>query len=203
MSALDDFIREGRLLRHSWGRTAEDGRVFACLLSAVAPECAKHKSEAYCPAEVMPLWLAYFTTWLNDAGLLEHWEAHVRRYAKLLPSLPALTPRADWKIRRACVQDSLKYRSAQGPAAAVCRSTIAFLDRAIETGSWNKIGAALVLDAAEKAGVRVGVTAMSTGPWAAALTARSAELDQSLLGRPNVDSLIAQALTILEQEIAA
>jgi len=79
---LDLYIEEGRLIRHAWTRE-EEGRHHACLLAALAPETGEVESADACPADLMPVWLAHVTVWLDDAGTEEAWSGHVRRYASL------------------------------------------------------------------------------------------------------------------------
>ena len=73
------MLREGRLIRHAW----TEGHDRACLLAALSPEAGAAKSASACPAEVMPLWLAHLTPWLDDAPSDEAWPSIVARYAAL------------------------------------------------------------------------------------------------------------------------
>lgn len=84
---LDQYIAEGRLLRDTWQRV-EDGRQYACLLTAISPEALDiAKSGAWsspafaCPASVMPRWFADLVPWLDDAGSLAKWPSVIRRFA--------------------------------------------------------------------------------------------------------------------------
>ncbi len=83
---LDQFIREDRLIRKSWG-TINDR---ACLLVALGgDEVIKHPEA--CPASILPEWLAYLTPWIDDAGTDERWPEVVRTYARLVRASAHLT----------------------------------------------------------------------------------------------------------------
>jgi hypothetical protein len=76
---LDRAVAEGRVIRGEWEAVESQ----ACLLTWLSPEAGAARSERACPAEVMPLWLAYLTTSLNDRTSLGGWELMVPRYAAL------------------------------------------------------------------------------------------------------------------------
>jgi hypothetical protein len=104
---LDQFITEGRLLRGAWHREI-DGREHACLLVALAPECAS-EHERDCPVEVMPAWLAFLTPWLDDAGSSDAWPGVVRRYAALARRWHVLSAedwvRLDYAVRATILRE--------------------------------------------------------------------------------------------------
>ena len=87
---LDAMIAEGRLIREKW----TEGHDRACLLTALSPEAGAAQSAAACPAELMPMWLAYLTPWLDDAPSAEAWPHIVRRYASLARRWHVLDGRA-------------------------------------------------------------------------------------------------------------
>ena len=80
---LDSYIREGRLTRHQWTGTDDQGREIVCLLVALSPEVGENKDPSACPASVMPEWLAHLTPWMDDMGTDAAWYSMVKRYAGL------------------------------------------------------------------------------------------------------------------------
>ena len=76
---LNRHLENGTLIRNEWG----DGKERACLLAALSQEVACGTNAIYCPAEVMPKWLAHLTPWMDDSGTDEAWPEMVRRYAGL------------------------------------------------------------------------------------------------------------------------
>jgi hypothetical protein len=80
-SKLRELLNSGRLIRHDWVRTDEEGRETACLLVALAPQVGKTKSPKSCPAHVMPQWLAHLTPWIDDTGSVAQWRSTILRYA--------------------------------------------------------------------------------------------------------------------------
>ena len=81
---LETYHREGRLIRHAWTGTDDQGREAACLLAALVPECGAKESSSVCPASVLPPWLAHLTPWIDDAGTAEAWPGVVTRYVAIL-----------------------------------------------------------------------------------------------------------------------
>jgi len=75
------YLAEGRVIRHNWTGTDEQGRETACLLAALSPEAGQEGDSSACPAEVMPQWLAWLTPRLDDETSLDYWPSFVREYA--------------------------------------------------------------------------------------------------------------------------
>lgn len=71
----EQMRREGRLLRTAW--TDHDR---ACWIAALSPEAGKARDAAACPAEVMPVWLAYLTPSVDDNVSSPAWPEMARRY---------------------------------------------------------------------------------------------------------------------------
>ena len=80
---LMTMIEDNRILRGNWGMQDDEGRQYACLLGALAPETVKAESAQACPADVMPRWLAYLTPLMDDMGSDIYWPTMVRKYADL------------------------------------------------------------------------------------------------------------------------
>jgi hypothetical protein len=113
---LDLFIAENRLIRKDWGYTDSKGRELACLLAALAPEVGlgEDGEATKCPAEVMPLWLAYLTPWIDDAGGENQWPTVIRRYASLARRWEKLTAE-DWQRLEYKVRSTILREIANSP----------------------------------------------------------------------------------------
>jgi hypothetical protein len=176
---LDQFIRENRLIRKAWTGTDAQGRETACLLAALAPECAKG-NVIECPSELMPQWLAELTPWIDDEPSEEAWPVIVKRYAELSHRWHVLTPdawsRLDFTARSIAVRKAREFVSASevGVMKAI-DDVLALLRRAADGGSVN---------ANEWAAARV-----------AARAARAAEAQAP-------DQIITAILDAIEVEIA-
>ncbi len=176
---LDQFIRENRLIRKAWTGTDAQGRETACLLAALAPECAKG-NVIECPSELMPQWLAELTPWIDDAPSEEAWPVIVKRYAELSHRWHVLTPdawsRLDFTARAIAVRKAREFVPASrvGVMNAI-DDVLALLGRATDGGDVN---------ANEWAAARV-----------AARAARAAEAQAA-------DQIITAILDAIEVEIA-
>jgi hypothetical protein len=109
---LNTLINEGRIVRHAWLGTDEQGRETACLLAALSPEVAEQEAASACPAELMPGWMVYLTPWIDDNSSESTWPSAIRRYAACAARWSALDDAA-WRrvevaARRAAVVEAMK-----------------------------------------------------------------------------------------------
>lgn len=81
LDALDRSIEDRTLVRGRWAFTDSDGRQRVCLLATLSPEVLDGRTALSCPAEIMPLWLAILTPWLDDYPSADMWQLLMRRYA--------------------------------------------------------------------------------------------------------------------------
>ena len=124
-------LADGTLIRESWTGTDSKGRQTACLLAVIVPKCGVDQSAYSCPSEVMPAWLAHLTPWIDDAGTIEAWPAHIREYARLSQSFGRLTTEPEVGRRaligslRAIMVEAVCHGDPDGTVSAV----LALLDR--------------------------------------------------------------------------
>jgi hypothetical protein len=110
---LRTLINEDRIVRGYWTGVDEQGRETACLLAALSPEVVEHDGNASaCPAELMPVWMAYLTPWIDDSASESMWPSAIRRYAACAARWSALDDAA-WRrveiaARRAAVVEAMK-----------------------------------------------------------------------------------------------
>ena len=182
------YLESGRLLRRKWaeGPRGPDGYERACLLVALAPECAEDEDVSACTADVMPAWLAHLTPWMDDAGTEAAWPAMVRRYADLAGRWHVLDDAA-W--RRALLASLLaivtEARShATGDEASACDTVIGLLREQAPAGD-ARWAAWAARDAARDA-------AADAAAWAE----RDAEAEAEA-----VDRITAGILDAIEAEI--
>lgn len=95
LANLDRHIAEGTLIRDDWG----DGINQACLLVAIAPECAAHGDTQDCPTDVMPTWLADCIPYIDDKGSIEAWYTMIERFAKLAHKWHTFSPETWERIK--------------------------------------------------------------------------------------------------------
>lgn len=81
---LLEFAQGGRLIQNYWRRT-EDGRELACLLAAIGPDL---KTPYYCPAAVMPFWMANALMSLSDGVAADKITPLAIRFAEALRVRP-------------------------------------------------------------------------------------------------------------------
>ena len=128
---LNQYIAEGRLIRHAWTGSDKQGRQTACLLAAMSPEVASSSDASACPAHIMPEWLASLTPWMDDSGSDDAWHGMVRRYAAVAARWHVLSDeiwrRLDYTARRIALEDCLQF---SGNVAPVVEGVIALLRRA-------------------------------------------------------------------------
>jgi hypothetical protein len=93
VARFDKFYAEGRLTRHEW-RDRRDGKDYACALSAFSlavyraagvPEDERTVEPVdACPANLLPLWFARLTPWINDLCAGETWLQTVLRWRNIV-----------------------------------------------------------------------------------------------------------------------
>ena len=175
---LDQFIRENRLIRKAWTGTDAQGRETACLLAALAPECAKG-NVIECPSELMPQWLAELTPWIDDEPSEEAWPVIVKRYAELSHRWHVLTPdawsRLDFTARAIAVRKAREFVPASrvGVMNAI-DDVLALLGRATDGGdvNANEWAAARVAARAARA---AEASVAAEGAWAVRAAAGAAD----------------------------
>lgn len=90
---IAQFVAEGRIIKDEWHGKDEQGRELACLLGAADPNI---KSSDDCPADLMPQWLAFLTTCINDEVSEKNRPEIIQRYAELVVRWHVLDDAA-WK----------------------------------------------------------------------------------------------------------
>jgi hypothetical protein len=195
LDRLDLCIAEGRLirgLRGQWWREA-DGKFAVDLLTALAPECNVASTVAVCPPEVMPVWLAELTLFINDSGTDEHWPAVVRRYAALARRWGALDAgawrRLDYACRAVAVRELISHIGA-GERGAI-DDALEMLDR-VSRGSDDDVYKTGDGGVVVSAMVAVKAAAVATVVMARAAVATAA-----------ADRIIDGVLDAIEREIEA
>ncbi|MGL4573321.1 MAG: hypothetical protein ACRCV9_00865 [Burkholderiaceae bacterium] len=185
---LLSIIEEGLLTRNRWKAEDEQGRILACALTAAAPICGKKKSAAFCPAEIMPSWLAHLVPWMSDSGTISNWLPYMRRFAAILARLHVIDDSrlelAHKQILAAFVREAMLHTKNE-KALTVCESIAATL----ESGLWpvdKQCAGAAAAAAAAAAGAR--------GAREAARAARAAAAEAA-------DRMIDSTLLILESKI--
>ncbi len=175
---LNVMIREDRITRREWSGYDAQGREMACLLAALSPEAGSVGRVEACPAEVMPLWFARLTPWIDDQGSAAEWPRTVRRYAACAARWSALDDAA-WRrvevaARRATVVEAMGHTTDERVLDA-CHGVLVWLDDDMPESSRTAVMAAA--EAAETAAraARAAATAetVRTAGWAA-WTARAA-----------------------------
>ena len=73
LERLNQLVSENRIIRNAWFGIDEQGRATACLLATLSPEAGDAENPDFCPAAVMPLWLAHLTPWIDDACTSAAW----------------------------------------------------------------------------------------------------------------------------------
>lgn len=138
---LNSHITNGTLVRHEWTGTDSEGRATACLLAAVFPECGKQKSSEFCPASVMPLWLAIITPEIDDNGSDSEWPTMVRRYAKCM-EMWANFDNKNWrrvlcKFMISVVTEAVPYTETDNVKSG-CEKVINLFQESIGSGLFDK-----------------------------------------------------------------
>lgn len=120
LEKLNQYIEEGRLIRKKWVSSDAQGRETACILAALSPEVADKGYADACPADIMPLWLAHLTPWMDDDGSEEAWLPMVKRYAAVAGRWHVLSDetwrKLDYTARRIAVEDCLPRVGTSIPA---------------------------------------------------------------------------------------
>lgn len=99
---LREAIENKRVVRGVW-KDCEGG---ACLLSWLSFDSSVQETAKACPGDIMPLWMAYFTVWLNDTTSVECWPQLIARYAELVPQWHVLDDAA-WRDVRVAMLISI------------------------------------------------------------------------------------------------
>jgi hypothetical protein len=233
VALLNQYIIEGRLIRHGWTGNDEHGRHTACLLAALSPEVASSKQASACPANIMPDWLAWLTPKMDDRGSAAAWPKMVKRYAELASKWHVLDGAA-WKrcmfrSLAAIVEEEALYAK-DGTPQAVRQNVVALCDRAAfgevvsvsaeqrtaisgaalvaaEAAAGERAEAAVVWDAVRCAEVMAGAAA-TTEAWMAADDAgRTSEAQvEAVAGAAAsaaVDRMTDKILSVIAAEIEA
>jgi hypothetical protein len=172
---LDKFVAEGRLIRGSWVGKDDGGMETACLMAALYPPCGKEKSEAACPASLMPSWLVSLSMWIDDNGTVEAWAAHVLRYAAVIRKVVALPASSldalSRRIRIIIVREAVSHVTVdEWGVRAACEQTIAALDSgdpAAAGAAWGAAARAAARAAKAAARASWAARAASWASWAA------------------------------------
>lgn len=145
-----EALRRGVLLRYKWRDVAPDGRERACLLGWISGEVRQQERASACPADVMPMWLAELTPWLDDAPSDAAWPGVVAFFADLLErsgalfANPAACQRLDYRVRAIGVREARAHVAAESTSALrAINGVLALLDRAAlgdvaPEGEWAK-----------------------------------------------------------------
>jgi hypothetical protein len=149
---LQILINEGRIIRDSWAGVDEQGRETACLLAALSPEVVEHGNASACPAELMPVWMAYLTPWIDDKSSEAAWPSAIRRYAACASRWSSLDEAA-WRrveiaARRVAVVEAMGHTTDERVLDA-CRGVLVWLDADMPESSRT----AVVVAAAAAAGI--------------------------------------------------
>jgi hypothetical protein len=149
---LQILINEGRIIRDSWAGVDEQGREQACLLAALSPEVVEHGNASACPAELMPVWMAYLTPWIDDKSSEAAWPSAIRRYAACASRWSSLDEAA-WRrveiaARRVAVVEAMGHTTDERVLDA-CRGVLVWLDADMPESSRT----AVVVAAAAAAGI--------------------------------------------------
>jgi hypothetical protein len=182
---LNAYINEGRVIRNQWTGTDAQGRETACLLAALSPEAGSSQEASACPAHVMPSWLAYLTTDLNDRGSNAAWPGMVRRYAALAARWHRLDDaawlRVQYKVLAATVREAKSYVADQADVLAACEQVVELCEQVVETGKVDEeafraaAARAAAARAAADAVVRSAAWAAARAAWVAADAADAAD----------------------------
>ena len=175
---LNTFIHEGRIVRHAWLGTDEQGRETACLLAALSPEVAEQETASACPASVMPEWLAHLTPWMDDNSSEAEWPRMVSRYAACAARWSTLD-NAAWRrveiaSRRAAVVEAMRHTTEER-VLGVCRGVLEWLDSDMPEQPHEGLGADATAWAAADATARAAAAARAE-TWAVSAGAETWEV---------------------------
>jgi hypothetical protein len=199
---LDTMIREDRLIRHAW----TEGHDRACLLAALSPEAGEAQSADACPADLMPLWLAELTPWIDDAPSEHAWPHVVRRYASLARRWSALDSAA-WRRAKigallTIVEEARAHASDDAVALAAIDGVIAWLRRGAPESERDGVADPAWAAAAWAAAAAVAwAAAWAAADKAAAASAAAARADAAAEAAA-ADRIAAGVLDAIEREIA-
>lgn len=184
---LRGFLADGRIIRGKWIGTDAQGRETVCLLAALSPEAAEDRDASACPSDVMPAWLAHMTPWLDDAPSRMAWPGIIRRYADIAGRWHVLDdaawPRAEYRVRAACVREVMQHTSdnivlaACERVAALCEAVAA--GEPIDHAAFEEaraVSRAVTVEAMRA--TTVTAAARATGVWAVWATQTQAAADR-------------------------
>jgi hypothetical protein len=201
---LQILINEGRIIRDSWAGVDEQGRETACLLAALSPEVVEHGNASACPAELMPVWMAYLTPWIDDKSSEAAWPSAIRRYAACASRWSSLDEAA-WRrveiaARRVAVVEAMGHTTDERVLDA-CRGVLVWLDADMPESSRT----AVVVAAAAAAGIwgssRTAVVAAAGSSRTAVVAAAGAAAQAAqAAGAAAADRIIDAILSVLEKE---
>ncbi len=164
------LYRDGRIIRHEWSDTGDDGRERACLYAALVPGA---ESTSNCPASLMPQWLADLVPNIDDCGPDEAWPEMVLRFGRVLPW--RLDAAAERRVLARTMIAALEIavlhdtHSVVRPVAALWRQALAGDEPTRE--EWDGAGAAAKAEAMAAGAARARAEAKTTTAWAEAATA--------------------------------
>ena len=196
---LNAFLEDGRLTRNEWTGKDTQGRETACLLAALSPEAGEQRSAEKCPAEVMPLWLAHLTPWMDDRGSAEAWLEMVRRYAAVAARWHVLGEdawrRCEIAARKAAVEEALRHVPDDDPwgVREACSGVLAWLGSEMPEAAAAGAAAWAAEAEAEAAAWAAEAEAAAWAAEAAADAARAA----------GADRITDQILSAIEKECDA
>lgn len=214
VARLNTLVSEGRIARNEWFGIDEQGRATACLLAALSPEAGDAENADFCPAAVMPLWLAHITPWIDDACSETAWPRVIRRYAACAARWSALDDAA-WRrveiaTRRAAVEEAMRHTSNKTVHGATvlgaCRGVLVWLDADMPESSQAAVKMAAQAAAWAAVADRQAAAAAQAAAWAAsgraaeARAAAQAAVAQARVSVESADRIIDVVLSALEKE---
>ena len=176
---LQILINEGRIIRDSWAGVDEEGRETACLLAALSPEVVEHGNASACPAELMPVWMAYLTPWIDDKSSEAAWPSAIRRYAACASRWSSLDEAA-WRrvevaTRRVAVVEAMKTTEDELTLRS-SHATLAWLDEDMPGSSYpDVVGASAAMWSVRWAARRSSVCDVLKAVYCSANSAEAAK----------------------------
>jgi len=211
---LKRHMQEGTLIRGMWNKTDDDGREFACLLFALAPEVGPYGNISVCPGSVMPQWLAYLTPWIDDAPSDEAWEELVARYAELASRWHVLDAedwrRLDYAVRGIVLREAMQHTQEE-KTLQVCKHVLDLCDREaqgepIDTKTWSAANTRAKAVAASAWKAKEAVSTVKAAEVAAFASKAETEAAWAAFSwvqvSGNVDRLVAAILDKIEQVVS-
>jgi len=115
---------EGRLVQ-GWWHIERKGREFACMLGSIDSDI---NDASKCPAQVMPVWLAYYVVELFDGQSESDAIAWARRFGRQMgnerwPSIDWERVRVEWAAARAAEEAAASAAASDERAALAAHAT--------------------------------------------------------------------------------